>query len=69
MTAGYNGENWVVIGLSLMELGLQVPTMVDNQSLTLAIDILSVTRCDRICEKGFPHTFTFMTLKDLNLIL
>ena len=30
-----NGENWVVIGPSHVELGPQVPAMVGNRSLTL----------------------------------
>jgi len=35
MNARDNGENWVVIGPSHVELGPQVPAMVGNQLLTL----------------------------------
>ena len=35
MTAGDDGENWMVIGPFHAELRLQVPNMVDNRSLTL----------------------------------
>ena len=39
MNARDNGENWVVIGPSHVELGPQVPAMVANQSLTLQYDL------------------------------
>ena len=48
MTIKDDGKNWVVIGPSHMELGLQVPTKVDNWSLTL---------CTHACTHTHTHTF------------
>jgi len=61
MTAGDDGENWVVIGPSHVELGLQVPTMVDNWSLMLMLNNLGISKFPgHILMYYFPCTYYYI---------
>ena len=51
MNARDNGENWVVIGPSHVELGPQVPAMVGNQSLTLPGSKITKFAITIVCAK------------------
>jgi len=48
MNARDNGENWVVIGPSHVELGPQVPAMVGNRSLTLMAYIFGMKQATKM---------------------